>query len=294
MWLFKKENNMLEKYNEYLKYELNYSFYTIKEYVLHVKDFITYCDNNGVNYLSLSKDDVINYLKFLDEQKLSNKSIGTILSSLRCFYSYLLDNGYINLNIFKLISNPKLEKKLPSFLSYEEIRIVLDSIDTDNILSIRNKMIIELLYATGIRVSELRNIKINDIDFNNKSIKVFGKGSKERIVFFGDYAYDAIKLYLDNRELKSEYLILNNKGKQISVRGIELIIKNVIDKACIKTKVSPHTFRHTFATHMLNNGCPLKSVQELLGHASLSSTEIYTHITDDYIKSEYLKNMPRK
>ena len=285
---------MLEKYNEYLKYELNYSFYTIKEYVLHVKDFITYCDNNGVNYLSLNKDDIINYLKFLDDQKLSNKSIGTILSSLRCFYSYLLDNGYINLNIFKLISNPKLEKKLPSFLSYEEIRIVLDSIDTDNILSIRNKMIIELLYATGIRVSELRNIKINDIDFNNKSIKVFGKGSKERIVFFGDYAYDAIKLYLDNGELKSEYLILNNKGKQISVRGIELIIKNVIDKACIKTKVSPHTFRHTFATHMLNNGCPLKSVQELLGHASLSSTEIYTHITDDYIKSEYLKNMPRK
>lgn len=294
MWLFKKENNMLEKYNEYLKYELNYSFYTIKEYVLHVKDFITYCNNNGVNYLSLNKDDVINYLKFLDDQKLSNKSIGTILSSLRCFYNYLLDNGYINLNIFKLISNPKLEKKLPSFLSYEEIRIVLDSINTDNILSIRNKMIIELLYATGIRVSELRNIKINDIDFNNKSIKVFGKGSKERIVFFGDYAYDAIKLYLDNRELKSEYLILNNKGKQISVRGIELIIKNVIDKACIKTKVSPHTFRHTFATHMLNNGCPLKSVQELLGHASLSSTEIYTHITDDYIKSEYLKNMPRK
>lgn len=285
---------MLEKYNEYLKYELNYSFYTIKEYVLHVKDFITYCDNNGVNYLSLSKDDVINYLKFLDEQKLSNKSIGTILSSLRCFYSYLLDNNYINLNIFKLISNPKLEKKLPSFLSYEEIRIVLDSIDIDNILSIRNKMIIELLYATGIRVSELRNIKITDIDFNNKSIKVFGKGSKERIVYFGDYAYDAIKLYLDNRELKSEYLILNNNGKQISVRGIELIIKNVIEKACIKTKVSPHTFRHTFATHMLNNGCPLKSVQELLGHASLSSTEIYTHITDDYIKSEYLKNMPRK
>lgn len=155
-------------------------------------------------------------------------------------------------------------------------------------------MIIELLYATGIRVSELRNIKITDIDFNNKSIKVFGKGSKERIVYFGDYAYNAIKLYLESRELKSEYLILNNNGKQISVRGIELIIKNVIDKACIKTKVSPHTFRHTFATHMLNNGCPLKSVQELLGHASLSSTEIYTHITDDYIKSEYLKNMPRK
>lgn len=285
---------MIEKYNEYLKYELNYSSYTIKEYIRFANEFLKYCKDNNVNFLNIDKDIIINYLKYLDNLKLSNKSISLILSSLRCFYDYLLDNKYVSINYFKLISNPKLEKKLPTFLSYEDIRKVIDSINEEDILSIRNKMIIEVLYATGIRVSELKNIKISDIDFSNKSIKVFGKGSKERVVFFGSYAYDAIKKYLSKRDFNSEYLVLNNKGNPISVRGIELIINNIIENACIKVHVSPHTFRHTFATHMLNNGCPLKSVQELLGHASLSSTEVYTHITDDYIKGEYLKNMPRK
>lgn len=283
---------MIEKYNEYLKYELNYSEYTIKEYIIHVNEFILYCKNNNIDYQNINKDIIMNYLKYIDN--LSNKSISAVLSALRCFYNYLLDNNYVNVNYFKLISNPKLEKKLPTFLSYEDMRKVIDSIDTEDALGLRNKMIIELLYATGIRVSELKNIKINDINFSDNSIKVMGKGSKERIVFFNNHSLKSINDYLNTREFSSEYLVLNNKGKQITVRGIELIIKNIIDKACLKVKVSPHTFRHTFATHMLKNGCPLKSVQELLGHASLSSTEIYTHITDDYIKTEYLKNMPRK
>ncbi len=283
---------MIEKYEEYLKYELNYSGYTIKEYIIHVKEFISYCKNNNINYLNINKDVIINYLKKIDN--LSNKSISAILSALRCYYNYLLDNKYVSVNYFKMVSNPKLEKKLPSFLNYEDIRKVIDSIENDDILSIRNKMIIELLYATGLRVSELRNILISDIDFSSKSIKVMGKGSKERIVFFNNHSLNAINKYLSKREYNSDYLILNNKGKEISIRGIELIIKKVIDSSCIKMHVSPHTFRHTFATHMLSSGCPLKSVQELLGHASLSSTEIYTHITDDYIKSEYLKNMPRR
>ncbi len=282
---------MIERYEEYLKYELNYSNYTIKEYIIHVKKFLFYCDENKIDYLNINKDIIIDYLKKIDN--LSNKSISAILSSLRCFYNYLLDNKMIEVNYFKLISNPKLEKKLPTFLSYEDIRKVIDSIEETDALFIRNKMIIELLYATGIRVSELKNIKIKDINFSEKSIKVMGKGSKERIVFFNNHSLIAINKYLENRGFNNDYLVLNNKGKEISVRGIELIIKNVIDKACLKVHVSPHTFRHTFATHMLSNGCPLKSVQELLGHASLSSTEIYTHITDDYIKSEYLKNMPR-
>ena len=283
---------MIERYEEYLKYELNYSNYTIKEYIIHVKEFLFYCDENKIDYLNINKDIIIDYLKKIDN--LSNKSISAILSSLRCFYNYLLDNKMIEVNYFKLISNPKLEKKLPTFLSYEDIRKVIDSIEETDTLSIRNKMIIELLYATGIRVSELKNIKIKDINLSEKSIKVMGKGSKERIVFFNNHSLIAINKYLENRGFNNDYLVLNNKGKEITVRGIELIIKNVIDKACLKVHVSPHTFRHTFATHMLSNGCPLKSVQELLGHASLSSTEIYTHITDDYIKSEYLKNMLRR
>ena len=283
---------MIERYEEYLKYELNYSNYTIKEYIIHVKEFLFYCDENKIDYLNINKDIIIDYLKKIDN--LSNKSISAILSSLRCFYNYLLDNKMIEVNYFKLISNPKLEKKLPTFLSYEDIRKVIDSIEETDTLSIRNKMIIELLYATGIRVSELKNIKIKDINLSEKSIKVMGKGSKERIVFFNNHSLIAINKYLENRGFNNDYLVLNNKGKEITVRGIELIIKNVIDKACLKVHVSPHTFRHTFATHMLSNGCPLKSVQELLGHASLSSTEIYTHITNERLRSVYLQTFPRQ
>ena len=152
---------MIERYEEYLKYELNYSNYTIKEYIIHVKEFLFYCDENKIDYLNINKDIIIDYLKKIDN--LSNKSISAILSSLRCFYNYLLDNKMIEVNYFKLISNPKLEKKLPTFLSYEDIRKVIDSIEETDTLSIRNKMIIELLYATGIRVSELKNIKTNKI-----------------------------------------------------------------------------------------------------------------------------------
>ena len=155
---------MIERYEEYLKYELNYSNYTIKEYIIHVKEFLFYCDENKIDYLNINKDIIIDYLKKIDN--LSNKSISAILSSLRCFYNYLLDNKMIEVNYFKLISNPKLEKKLPTFLSYEDIRKVIDSIEETDTLSIRNKMIIELLYATGIRVSELKNIKIKDINLS--------------------------------------------------------------------------------------------------------------------------------
>ena len=161
---------MIERYEEYLKYELNYSNYTIKEYIIHVKEFLFYCDENKIDYLNINKDIIIDYLKKIDN--LSNKSISAILSSLRCFYNYLLDNKMIEVNYFKLISNPKLEKKLPTFLSYEDIRKVIDSIEETDTLSIRNKMIIELLYATGIRVSELKNIKIKDINLQVISQRV--------------------------------------------------------------------------------------------------------------------------
>ena len=270
---------MIERYEEYLKYELNYSNYTIKEYIIHVKEFLFYCDENKIDYLNINKDIIIDYLKKIDN--LSNKSISAILSSLRCFYNYLLDNKMIEVNYFKLISNPKLEKKLPTFLSYEDIRKVIDSIEETDTLSIRNKMIIELLYATGIRVSELKNIKIKDINLSEKSIKVMGKGSKERIVFFNNHSLIAINKYLENRGFNNDYLVLNNKGKEITVRGIELIIKNVIDKACLKVHVSPHTFRHTFATISIEENQSINALSELLGHAKKSTTlDMYVHSND--------------
>lgn len=287
-------DSYLDKYREYLKYELNYSDYTIKNYCLHITKFFEYLDSNKISYNNLTKDDIIDYLKYLDSQKYANRTISIILSSLRSFYDFLMESKVIETNIFNLVSNPKLEKKLPNFLSYEQIRAILDSIPNDDILNIRNKLIIELLYATGIRVSELVNLKVSDIIFSERKIRIFGKGKKERIVYYGDYASIAIDNYLNTRNSNNEYLILNKDGNKISVRGIEKIIDKMAISASVNCNVTPHTFRHTFATHLLNEGADIKSVQELLGHSSLNTTEVYTHITSDYLKEVYLKSMPRK
>ena len=283
-----------DKYIEYLKYELNYSDNTINGYINHINKYLEYTKKKNINYKNITKDEIIDYLKYLDNQKLSNRSIGNILSSIRNYYDYMLDNKVISFNIFKTISNPKMEKKLPNFLSYEDMRKIFDSIKTENILDYRNKLIIELLYATGIRVSELVNLKVTDINKNERSIRIFGKGRKERIVYYGEYADIALNDYLDIRNSNNEYLILNKDGNKITARGIEKIIDKIVSDASINNNVSPHTFRHTFATHLLNNGADIKSVQELLGHNSLNTTEVYTHITSDYLKEIYLKNMPRK
>jgi len=286
--------DILDKYNEYLKYELNYSENTISDYFLHINKYLEYLDNKSINYKLINKNDVIDYLKYLDSKKLSNRSIANKLSSLRNFYDYLLDEKIINHNIFKSISNPKIDKRLPNFLSYEQMREIIDSIDTSTILGARNKLIVELFYATGIRVSELVNIKIIDINKSDKSIRIYGKGRKERIVYYGDCASIALDSYLSLKDSNNEYLILNNKGNKITPRGIEGIIDKIALNCGVSNNVSPHTFRHTFATHLLNGGADIKTVQELLGHSSLNTTEVYTHITSDYLKSVYLKNMPRK
>jgi integrase/recombinase XerC len=283
-----------DKYIEYLKYELNYSDNTINGYINHINKYLEYTKKKSINYKNITKDEIIDYLKYLDNQKLSNRSIGNILSSIRNYYDYMLDNKDISFNIFKTISNPKMEKKLPNFLSYEDMRKIFDSIKTENILDYRNKLIIELLYATGIRVSELVNLKVSDINKNERSIRIFGKGRKERIVYYGEYADIALNEYLNIRNSNNEYLILNKDGNKITARGVEKIIDKIVSDASINNNVSPHTFRHTFATHLLNNGADIKSVQELLGHNSLNTTEVYTHITSDYLKEIYLKNMPRK
>lgn len=285
---------LLYKYHDYLKYELNYSENTIKEYFFHLDKYKKYINNNNINFKQITKDEIIKFLKYLDSLKLSNKTISNILSSLRTFYGYLQDEKIVRENVFKRILNPKIEKKLPNFLTEKQMHEILDSIDQSTSLGIRNKMIIELLYATGIRLSELINIKLNDINFNEKSIRIIGKGSKERIVLFGNHALEAINNYLDCRNKSNEFLVQNNKGNKISSKGLEKIIDKIALDVSITSGVTPHTFRHTFATHLLNNGADIRSVQELLGHSSLNTTQIYTHITNDYLKSEYLKAMPRK
>ena len=290
----------IKKYIIYLKNERNYSKLTVKNYTEDLEKFNSYLDENHLNYLNLSKDDIREYLKYLDILKLKNTTISRVLSSLRSFYSYLVIQNKIEINPFKLIRNPKKENKLPVFLSYEEFIELLNKIKEDNELSIRNKLILEMLYATGLRVSELTSIKLDDINISDKSIRVMGKGQKMRIVYFGDYAKNILEEYLTtnrNELLKgkeSKYLFINKNGDRLTFRGVEYLIDEISKVSSIKYKISPHVLRHTFATHLLQEGADLRSVQELLGHSSLSTTQIYTHITSEHLREVYNKTMPRK
>ncbi len=287
----------INKFLLYLEKELNYSDKTISSYRTDLVSFFNYLKNKNLNYLKINRLEVRDYLKYLDNKNLKNSSISRKLSSIRSFYNFLINEKLLSFNYFASIKNPKIERKLPNYLSYNELSLLLDSISLDNPHDLRNRLIIELFYATGCRVSELVNIKINDIDFYTKTIRIYGKGSKERTVFFGEYALFYLNKYLEIRKkenILSPYLFLNNKNNPLTVSDVEVLMQKLIKNIAINKHITPHTLRHTFATHLLNNGADIKSVQELLGHASLNTTGIYTHITNDHIKDVYLKTFPRK
>lgn len=292
--------NDLKKYEEYLLYEKKYPLNTVNSYISDISFFLSYISSMNKKVTDVDKNIVRNYLKILSDLKYNNSTIARKLSSLRSYFAYLLANKKIKNNIFNLINNPKKEKKLPNFLTYQEFEDLIFSIDNNDIYAKRNKLILELLLASGLRVSELVNIKLEDIDINNKSIRVVGKGSKERIVYFNLHTETSLKDYLDNsrskllKNKKSNYLFINNKSTKLTREGVFEIINKIATKANIKHHLSPHVLRHTFATFLLNEGADIRSVQTLLGHESLSTTQIYTHITSDALKSEYLKRFPRK
>ena len=295
---------MIEKhikgFIKYLTNEKRYPETTITSYQKDLDNYYGFIKAKGINYTTITKDEIRTYLKYLDELKYSKTTISRILSTLRHFYQYLMIEKIVSVNMFKLIKNPKKDKKLPNFLQSDELQTIFDSIDIETPLGIRNRLIVELLYASGLRVSELSNLTIDKINISTKEIRVLGKGSKERIVFFGDYAKKYLNLYLEEsrpilqNKNKTNILLLNNNGDPLSTRGIQLIIDNVVRDAALKHNISPHVLRHTFATDLLNNGADLKSVQELLGHSSLSTTQIYTHITNERLRSVYLKTFPRQ
>ena len=282
------------KFLEYLSKELNFSSNTIISYRQDLADLFCFGEKHKIDYKNLKREDVRKYLKYLDDCKLKNSTIARRISAIRSFYNYLLSNGVVENNIFNNVRNPKLEKKLPNYISYEELAIILDNIDMSTEIGVRNRLIIEMFYATGCRVSELINIKMSDINTTNKSIKIMGKGSKERIVYYGEYAEDYLNKYLNTGFNKgSKYLFLNDKKEKFSIQEVEQVIHKLIEHLAIKTHVTPHTLRHTFATHLLNNGADIKSVQELLGHASLNTTGIYTHVSNERLKEVYLKTFKR-
>ena len=282
----------VDKFLFFLKVELNYSELTIKSYQLDLTDFFGYIESKKINYLTITNYDVRGYLKYLDSCNLKNSTISRRISTLRTFYNYLVDENIVENNVFHNVKNPKLEKKLPNYLNYNEMEELLESIDISTTEGLEKRLLIEMFYSTGCRVSEMINVKISDIDFTNKTIRIMGKGSKERIVYFGDYASKYLENYLSKVKC-DKYLFTNKKGEKLTINEVEQIVKDIMKHISIKTHVTPHTLRHTFATHLLNNGADIKTVQELLGHANLSTTGIYTHVSSDRLKDIYFKTFKR-
>lgn len=288
----------MDKFNEYIILEKHYSNDTVINYTKDLDDFYNYLDSKKIKSINSVDYNVIRgYLMYLHEKEYSKKTINRHISTLKSFFKYLLGEHYIKDNPMSLVSGPKLDKKLPKVLYYEELEKLLNVEEDDDVISLRNSLILELLYSTGIRVSELVNIKTNDIDRHNTQINIFGKGSKERVVIYGSVCKDKLKKYLSKRneldKYNSEYLLLNNLGRKLTTRGIRYIIDKIIKDGGLKFHISPHVLRHTFATHMLNEGADLKSVQELLGHENLSTTQIYTHVSNERLRSVYLNSHPR-
>lgn len=291
---------LIEKFIEYLEYEKGYSKKTIISYENDLELFNNYLKENKItNIKSIDYNTIRKYLGYLHDNKYEASSVSRKISALRSFFKYNIKEKNITNNPMTLISNPKKEKKLPKYLNYEEIEKLLNSIEMDKKEGIQERLIIELLYSTGIRVSELVNIKIKDIKIKENQINILGKGNKERIVLFGEKAKEIIKLYLNaykedfQGNISNQYLLINKKGKQLTTNKIELIVKDVLRKSALKLNISPHTLRHTFATHMLDSGADLKSVQELLGHENLKTTAIYTHISNERLKQVFLNSHPR-
>lgn len=291
----KEINNFIE----YLKYQRNYSDFTCNNYKKDLNEYNSFILSNKVNYKSMGYNEAKEYVIYLNKKNDAKSTISRKLSSLRTFYKYLVLNNKVESNPFLLVSSPKKEKRIPKFINYNNMEEILNVPNIKTKEGQRERVILEVLYASGVRVSELVNIKLKDIDFSNKNILIFGKGSKERLVSFGDYALEYINLYLkEGRNLlldgvKSDYLIVGKKSEKLTTRRVEQIIDDIIKRTSIKLNITPHMFRHTFATHLLDNGCDLLVVQELLGHASLSSTEIYTHVSNEHLREVYLKCHPR-
>ncbi|WP_436375769.1 tyrosine recombinase XerC [Cytobacillus sp. BC1816] len=294
-------NVSLKLFIEYLQIEKNYSQYTIEHYQHDIGEFFMFMSEQAIADLTkVEYQDVRIYLTDLYDKKMSRKSVARKISSLRSFFKFLLREEEVAENPFALVSIPKAQKKLPEFFYEEEMMQLFNACEASTPLGQRNKALLELLYATGIRVSECSQIRIKDLDMYLSTVLVRGKGSKERYVPFGSFAQDALDTYINHgrKELLAngivqENLFLNARGGPLTARGIRTILDKIIEKSSLTGKIHPHMLRHTFATHLMANGADMRTVQELLGHAFLSSTQVYTHVTNEYLKKTYMAHHPR-
>jgi len=294
-------NSFLKDYLALLKVEKNLTKNTISSYKNDLNVFLQYMEDIGIKDLSeISSENISSFFLSLKNLGLNERSSARYFSSIRGFFKYLIKNDYLESSPIEKMKAPKISRKLPSVLSVDEINLLLNSPSTEDKFGIRDKAILEVFYACGLRVSELINLKIVDLFLNENLIKVFGKGRKERLVPIGSTAIACIENYLLQsrpflkKNLQSEnYLFLNNRGKKFSRMGIWKIVKRYVEMSNIKKEIHPHTFRHSFATHLIEGGADLRSVQEMLGHSDISTTQIYTHIDRDYIKKVHKMYHPR-
>ena len=282
----------LENYRNYLKYERNYSDNTVNAYM---NDLNKYEEFLKKDILMSTTEDLEKYLKYIKD--LQSTTVAHKITSIKSYFNYNIKRGIVKHNPADKISRPKLAKHLPEYLTEEEVSNLLD-VEVKSPYDFRNKTILELLYSSGIRISELVNIKTPNYDSEECLIRIMGKGSKERIVPLGDYAINIMNDYINNyrpliNKKHIDYVFINNRGDKISRQFIFKVIKKEALKKGIKKDISPHTLRHTFATHLLKNGADLRIIQELLGHENISTTQIYTHVTNNKLKSDYETYFPK-
>ncbi len=291
---------LLGKYVRYLEVERDLSPFTVRNYVTDISHFLNFLKLEEIGSLQNVDHAVVrNYLGQLLDSGMVRTSISRKMSALRSFFRYLNREGFIDNEPLNRVSAPKMEKRLPSFLTSEEVLALLNAADSSSPQGIRDRAVMELLYAAGLRVSEITSLDIGDVELETGQITILGKGSKERMVLMGQPAIEAIRQYLEYGRPKlagtgdDRALFLNRYGRRIAERRIQYLIKKYARQAGISGKVHPHKVRHTFATHMLDGGADLRVVQELLGHTNLSSTQIYTHVTRSQMRRRYLEAHPR-
>lgn len=296
------ENKWIKLFSDYLTNERHYSEHTNLAYIDDLLAFERFLKETGEeDILAVELSDARIYLSYLTDQKYSRSSISRKISSIRAFYQFLLNNEIVKDNPFSYLHLKKRGSRLPSFFYEEEMKALFEAAEGDRPLDLRNLALLEILYGTGIRVSECQGIQLDDIDLSMGMLFVKGKGRKERYVPFGHYASEAVKDYIENgrHELMSKYnkdhdhLFINHHGDQITQNGIQFVLTQLIKKSSLSQNITPHMLRHTFATHLLNNGADIRTVQELLGHKSLSSTQIYTHVTTEHLQKDYNSYHPR-
>lgn len=300
--LFLVDQTIKETFLQYLITERHYSELTKKAYQEDITHFELFLNQIGdTDFNSVTLQDVRIYLGELNEQGLSRNSISRKISSLRAFYQFLLKNQLVKDNPFSYVHLKKKTLRLPKFFYEKEMDALFEAVKGEGPLDFRNEAILEVLYGTGIRVSECSGIKLKDIDFELSVLLIRGKGNKERYVPFGHYAAVAIRDYMEKSRTPlmtkhkriHDFLFVNHHGDPITATGIEYVLNQVIKKSSLTSDIHPHMLRHSFATHLLNNGADMRTVQELLGHASLSSTQIYAHVTKDLLQKNYRQFHPR-